>query len=84
MILGFAGTQNNPTHIPVYTITSGASFCTRWLPDAFQKQGLWFHGADEYLLFIHPLIKTSSSSSRQWVLTASLLDLTHFGCWFLQ
>lgn len=31
-----------------------------------------------YLLFIHPLIKTSSSSSRQWVLTASLLDLTHF------
>lgn len=77
------GDLGNPAHIPGFIITSGASLSARWLPAAFQMQGLRFHGADEYLLFIHPLIKTNSSSS-QWALPASLLDLTHFEYWFLQ
>lgn len=79
----FLGDLEIPAHIPGYTIASGASLRGWWLPAAFQRQGLRFHGEDEYLLFIHPLIKTNSSSS-QWALPASLLDLTHFGYWFLQ
>lgn len=79
----FLGDLGNPAHIPGFIITSGASLSARWLPAAFQMQGLRFHGADEYLLFIHSLIKTNSSSS-QWALPASLLDLTHFEYWFLQ
>jgi len=81
--LRFLGALGNPAHVSGYTITSGASLGARWLPAAFQMQGLRFHAAVEYLLFIHPLIKTNSSSS-QWALPASLLDLGYFEYWFLQ
>lgn len=85
IILNFAGIQNNPTHIPGIPSILEHPFVPGGSLMLFKPKDYSFMEQMNILLFIYPLIKTSSSSSsRQWVLTASLLDLTHFGYWFLQ